>query len=75
MSQSINSIQNFVQLFRKAKQYNSKEIRLSIDEASSLMMAISELLSIESELNKKVINLQELLLKEKEDIQMSGGSF
>lgn len=75
MSQSVNSIQNFVQLYRKAKQYNSKEIRLSIDEASLLMMSITDLLSVESDLNKKIVELQDLLLKEKEDVQMSGGSF
>ncbi len=70
-----HSLEAFLQKFKTAKQFNSKDLRLTILEAENLASAISLLLAQESKLSSKIIELQELLLAEKQIVEVSGGSF
>lgn len=68
-------LEQFIKKYQTAKSYNSKEIRLTLLEAEQLNNAIAVILAQQSSLSAKVIELQEKLLVEKNDIQVSGGSF
>jgi hypothetical protein len=68
-------LEQFIKKYQTAKAYNSKEIRLTLLEAEELNNSIAILLAQHAALSAKVIELQEKLLLEKNDIQVSGGSF
>lgn len=68
-------LEQFIKKYQVAKAYNSKEIRLTLLEAEELNSAIALLLTQNHTLSSKVIELQDKLLIEKNDIQVSGGSF
>lgn len=67
-------IQEFLDKYKQAKGFNSKELRLTIQEAERLSMGISHLLSRYQQLADRVIELQEKLL-DPQDIVISGGDF
>lgn len=66
-------ILEFLEKYKNAKGFNSKEIRLTIQEAERLSTGISILLSKYQILADRVIELQEELLDP--DLSMSGGKF
>jgi uncharacterized protein YueI len=68
-------LEQFIKKYQTAKAYNSKEIRLTLLEAEELNLAIALVLAQQNSLNSKIIKLQEQLLADKNEIQMSGGSF
>ena len=67
-------IQEFLDKHRQAKGFNSKELRLTIQEADRLSSGIAHILSRHQQLADRVIELQEKLLNP-EDIVISGGNF
>jgi len=74
-----HGIEEFVLKFQTAKNQNSKEIRLSIQEAERLSTAISLVLARELSLSSKILDLQnqiiELQKSEQIDISFEGGNF
>lgn len=68
-------LETFLKKYQTAKNYNSKEIRLTIAEAEELSIAIALQLSESVELSKKVIILQDQLLNTELGTNISGGSF
>lgn len=68
-------LEQFIKKYQTARAYNSKEIRLTLLEAEELNNAIAILLAQQSTLTSKVVELQDKLLFEKVEIQVSGGSF
>lgn len=68
-------LEQFVKKYQTAKSYNSKEIRLTLLEAEELNNAIAILLTQHAALSSKVIELQDRLLLDKVEVQVSGGSF
>lgn len=68
-------VQEFLEKYKQARGFNSKEIRLTIAEAERLTTGISILLSRYQQMADEVIELQKALLDEPEEINLSGGSF
>jgi hypothetical protein len=67
-------IQDFLEKYKNAKGFNSKEMRLTIQEAERLTAGIALLLSRYQRMADQVIELQAQLLDPQEVI-MSGGGF
>lgn len=72
---STAALETFIKKYQTAKNYNSKELRLTLLEAEELSLAIALLLSSSSELGATVIRLQSQLLEQRNEIEVSGGSF
>ena len=72
---SVASLESFIKKYQTARNYNSKEIRLTINEAEELSTAIALLLASSVDLGSKIIELQEILLSQKNEIEVTGGSF
>lgn len=68
-------LEQFIKKYQTAKAYNSKEIRLTMQEAEEISTAVALLLSSNTVLSEKIIALQDELLKQKNEIDMNGGSF
>ena len=68
-------LEAFIKKYQTARNYNSKEIRLTILEAEELSTSISLLLARTSILSDKIMNLQEELLAERTEIEVTGGGF
>lgn len=68
------AISAFISKVQVAKNYNSKEIRLTIDEADGINLEISQILLRELELSKKVIDLQNQIMNGVE-VRQDGGGF
>lgn len=68
-------LEQFIKKYQTAKNYNSKEIRLTILEAEELTAAIAVLLTKSADLSEKVIELQSRILEDKNEIEVTGGSF
>lgn len=69
-----DGIHQFLEKFRQAKNFNAKELRLTIQEAEQLSTGIGLVLSRHRILSDRVIELQEELLNPQE-VVMSGGDF
>lgn len=67
------NVKSFVERVRLARSANSKEIRLTISEAEQLSLALATMLAAESELTKKIMDLQQQILSA--EIQQDGGKF
>jgi hypothetical protein len=67
-------LEAFLVKYQTARNYNSKEIRLTMQEAEALSIAISRMLTRESELSQRVIELQDQLINGIE-ITQDGGRF
>ena len=78
---NLNAVQRFLKAVRTAKDYNSKEIRLTIAEADELNDNLSQMLLQERELTQRIMQLQDALLMAKQaatpttGMNLSGGSF
>lgn len=72
---STAALERFIKKYQTAKSYNSKEIRLTLQEAEEISAAIALALASTNSLSEKVIELQDKLLAERNDIEVSGGSF
>lgn len=67
-------IAEFLEKYKNARGFNSKEIRLTMQEADRLSTGIALLLSRYQMLSDRVIDLQAELL-EPEELSISGGEF
>jgi len=72
---SLSALEIFIKKYQTARNYNSKEIRITIQDAEELSTAIALILSSVNNLSSKVIELQEKLLTDKTEIDLSGGTF
>jgi hypothetical protein len=72
---STSALEVFIKKYQTARNYNSKEIRLTMQDAEELSTAIALALSNVNTLSEKVIKLQDQLLADKTEIDLSGGSF
>lgn len=68
-------LEDFIKKYQTAKNYNSKELRLTITEAEQISTSIALLLANTAGLSAKVIDLQDRLLQDKTEIEVTGGSF
>ena len=71
---NIDSLVEFLNKFQIAKNYNSKEIRLTIQEAEQLSLGIARLLARHSVLADQVIELQSQVISGIE-VSQDGGKF
>lgn len=69
------TLESFIKKYQTAKNYNSKEIRLTIQESEELSIAISLALANTVKFQEKIIELQEKLLSDDQEIKLSGGTF
>lgn len=76
---STGPLETFVKKVQTAKNYNSKELRVTLLEAEELSIAIALAMTKLVDLSDKIIRLQDELLEARSsntiDIDMSGGSF
>ena len=72
-----DSIDKFLKQVNIAKDYNSKELRMSIIDAEQLAISIAMLLNQNQSIIQKVMELQDKLLSQKDqtNIELNGGSF
>jgi hypothetical protein len=73
MSDEQNQVRSFLEKHRTAKMANSREIRLTMQDADILAASIAVMLSRETELAAKVIDLQAQILSA--EIKQDGGRF
>lgn len=72
---SMAPLEDFIKKYQNAKNYNSKELRLTITEAEQLSTSIALMLASTTNLSNKVIELQDQLLQGRSEIEVTGGSF
>lgn len=72
---STSALEVFIKKYQTARNYNSKEIRLTIQDAEELSTAIALVLANVNNLSSKIIALQDRLLADKSEVELSGGSF
>lgn len=72
---STAALEVFIKKYQTARNYNSKEIRLTMQDAEELSAAIALMLANVNGLSAKVIELQDRLLADRSEINLSGGSF
>lgn len=68
------AISSLISKIQVAKNYNSKEIRLTIEEADEISAAITQMLIKEIDLSRKVIDLQDQIMNGVE-VKQDGGLF
>ena len=71
---NIDSLTQFLDKFQIAKNYNSKELRLTLHEAEQLSLGISRLLVRQAALADQVIDLQKQIIDGVE-VTQDGGRF
>ena len=76
----LTPVDKFLKAVRTAKDYNSKEIRLTIVEADALSDCLSQILLQERELTHKIMHLQDQVIQQKPAqtpgaMNLSGGTF
>ncbi len=79
---NLTAVDKFLKAVKTAKDYNSKEIRLSMTEAEQLALALGQWLLQERQLQERIMQLQDELLRSQSNtvasnapVQLSGGSF
>jgi phosphate uptake regulator len=60
---NIDSLNQFLEKFQLAKNYNTKELRLTINDAEQLSLGISRLLVRQAGLADQVIELQDQIIE------------
>jgi hypothetical protein len=73
MSDETPQLKNFLEKYRVAKSANSKEIRLTMQDAENLAAAIGVALAKQVELADMVIDLQKQIISA--EVQQDGGKF
>lgn len=72
-------IHQFLKLVNTARDYNSKEIRLTRDMAESLALSLTELLAHDVSLAQKLMETQERLINSlsatPRNLDLNGGTF
>jgi hypothetical protein len=74
-----DAIEKFIKQAKIAKDYNSKEIRISLAEATTLALSLSGFLAQNLALSLKIVELQDRLLNSQTSTPLNsdynGGSF
>lgn len=76
-----DAVERFIKAVSQARSYNSKEVRMNIQDAEALREAISLLLLQERGLTQQIMVLQDRLLKQSQapasigDMSLNGGKF
>jgi len=73
MSDEKNQVRSFLEKHRTAKIANSREIRLTMQDADILAASIAVMLAKELELSAKVMDLQQQIMSA--EIKQDGGRF
>jgi len=70
-------VDKFLKLTKTARDYNSKEVKISIEDAQSLSLSLAHMLNQERELIQRIMVLQDRLLSSNlnTSIEMNGGNF
>lgn len=71
---NIDSLTGFLDKFQMAKNYNSKEMRLTLNEAEQLSLGIARILARQAILADQVIELQRQIM-EGVEVAQDGGHF
>lgn len=78
-SWNTTAVDRFLKLTKTARDYNSKEVKVSIQDAEALAMSLAMMLNQERELTTKIMQLQDKLLSVADstpaNINVSGGTF
>jgi hypothetical protein len=71
------AVDKFLKLTKTARDYNSKEVKISIEDAQSLSLSLAHMLNQERELIQRIMVLQDRLLSSNlnTSIEMNGGNF
>jgi hypothetical protein len=76
------ALDKFLKMVRTAKDYNSKEIRLSISDADALSDCLTHMLLQEREFTQKIMHLQDQIIQSQNQsvgssgvIMLNGGKF
>lgn len=71
------AVDKFLKLTKTARDYNSKEVKISIEDAQSLSLSLAHMLNQERELIQRIMVLQDRLLSSSlnTSIEMNGGNF
>jgi len=72
---STAALESFIKKYQTARNYNSKEIRLTLQDAEELSTALALILVNINSLSAKIIQLQDQILANQSEIDLSGGSF
>lgn len=67
-------ISSFIEKYQTARNFGSKEIRLTLQEAESMSIALTAMLIRELDLSQKVIDLQTQIMTGVE-VKQDGGRF
>lgn len=67
-------LSEFMSKYQTARNYNSKEIRLTIDEAAAMSIALANMMLKEIDLSRKIIDLQDQIMNGVE-VKQDGGNF
>jgi hypothetical protein len=76
-----DAVERFIRSVTQSRAYNSKEVKLNIQDAEALSTSISLLLLQERNLSQQIMVLQEKLLKQAPasasigDVNLNGGKF
>ncbi len=74
-----DSIHQFLKNVNTARAYNSKELRLTRDEAEALALSLTELLARDLNLAQKIMDLQDKLISNLQstprNLDLNGGTF
>jgi hypothetical protein len=76
------ALDKFLKMVRTAKDYNSKEIRLSISDADALSDCLTHMLLQEREFTQKIMRLQDQIIQSQNQsvtppgaVMLNGGKF
>ena len=79
MTWNTTAVDRFLKTVKTARDYNSKEVRLSTTDAEQLALSLATVLNQERELTQLVMQLQQRILNTESsaprDISQNGGSF
>lgn len=75
-----NSVDKFLRLVKTARDFNSKEVRISIQDAEALALSLATILNQERILSQKLMQCQEKLIsgsaqQPPQDLSLNGGGF
>lgn len=78
-SWNTTAVDKFLKTVKTAKDYNSKEVKITIQDAEQLMLSITHMLNQEREMVQKIMVLQDRLINSlndaPRDVNLNGGGF
>jgi hypothetical protein len=72
---STAALERFIKKYQTARNHNSKEIRLTMQEAEEISTALALTLASTGVLHERIIELQDRLLNSQTEIEITGGGF